>query len=59
MTVDLLRRVQQGVGIVLEGTSFNHPEFNAKQNYVAGYSILLSALGSEFAISTKNKDDSD
>lgn len=44
MTVDLLRRVQQGVGIVLEGTSFNHPEFSAKQNYVAGYSILLSAL---------------
>ena len=44
MTVDLLQRVQQGVGIVLEGTSFNHPEFSAKQNYVAGYSILLSAL---------------
>jgi hypothetical protein len=44
MTADLLRRVHQGVGIVLEGTSFNHPEFSAKQNYVAGYSILLSAL---------------
>ncbi len=44
ITVDLLQRVQQGVGIVLEGTSFNHPEFSAKQNYVAGYSIILSAL---------------
>jgi len=44
MAEDLLRRVQHGVGIVLEGTSFNHPTFSAQQNYVAGYSIILSAL---------------
>jgi hypothetical protein len=44
MTADLLWRDQQGFGIVLEGTSFNHPTFSAQQNYVAGYSIILSAL---------------
>ena len=44
MTADLLQRDQQGFGIVLEGTSFNRPTFSAQQNYVAGYSIIFSAL---------------
>ena len=44
MAEDLLQRVHNGVGIVLAGTSFNHPTFSAQQNYVAGYSIILSAL---------------
>ena len=57
MAEDLLQRVQHGVGIVLEGTSFNHPTFSAQQNYVAGYSIIggRATLTSCFAAVTSRR----